>query len=79
MAVSKEAIKAIELATKLVESYPIYPTTFSSCSICHIKPAKGGMKCPDCLEDDLAAVVGYRLAKEFHNQIKMNRRQDGGE
>jgi hypothetical protein len=68
MVISKEAIKAIELATKLVESYPTYPTTFSSCGICDSKPAKGGMECPDCLEANLAEFVGYQLAKYFHNK-----------
>lgn len=44
MAITNEAIKTIELATRLVESYPVYPTTFSTCSSCKIKPAKGGME-----------------------------------
>jgi hypothetical protein len=79
MSMSKEAVKAIELAIKLVESYPLYSTTFSPCSSCHNKPAKGGMECSDCLEDDLAALVGYRLAKEFHDQIKMNKERNEGE
>jgi hypothetical protein len=70
MPVNQQAAKAIELATQLIESYPAYPTTFSTCSCCQSKQAKGGMQCPDCLEDDLAAIVGYRIAKEFHDQIK---------
>ncbi|WP_020160024.1 hypothetical protein [Methylobacter marinus] len=70
MLVNQQAVKAIELAIKLVQSYPAYPTTFSTCSDCQSKQAKGGMQCTDCLEDELAELVGYQLAREFHHQIK---------
>jgi hypothetical protein len=70
MPVNQQAVKAIELAVQLIGSYPAYPTTFSTCSGCQSKQAKGGMQCTDCLEDDLAELVGDQLAKAFHDQIK---------
>lgn len=67
---SKQAVKAIELASQLIQSYPVYPTTFSTCSSCKSKQAKGGMECPDCLEDELSSIVGYQAAKNLHDEIK---------
>jgi hypothetical protein len=70
MSVNQQAVKAIELAIQLVRSYPAYPTTFSSCSVCQSKPARGGMACPDCLENELAELIGDPLARQFHHHIK---------
>jgi hypothetical protein len=67
---NKQAVKAIELATQLIQSYPVYSTTFSTCSSCKSKQAKGGMECPDCLEDELSSIVGYQVAKDLHDEIK---------
>ncbi len=75
MSVNKQAVKAFQLATQLIQNYPVYPTTFSTCSYCKSNQAKGGMECPECLEDELALIVGYQLAKELHDEIKHNQVQ----
>ncbi|WP_031436822.1 hypothetical protein [Methylobacter tundripaludum] len=76
MPVNKQAVKAIKLATQLLQNYPVYLTTFSTCSCCKSNPAKGGMVCSECLEDELASIVGYQLAKELHDEIKQNQVKD---
>lgn len=76
MPVDKQAVKAIELATQLLQNYPGYLTTFSTCNCCKSNPAKGGTKCPECLEDELASIVGYQLARELHDEIKHNQVQE---
>jgi len=68
---NKQAIKAIEIAIKIIENYPVFSTTFLVCSECKNNPAKGGMHCKDCLEEDLAEIVGYEKAKEFHENVKI--------
>jgi hypothetical protein len=70
MPVNQQAVKAIELAIQLVRSYPDYPTTFCDCPVCQDNPARGGMACPECLEDELAELVGHPLAKYFHRRIR---------
>ncbi len=76
MPVDKQAVKAIKLATQLLQNYPVYLTTFSTCSCCKSNPAKGGMECPECLENELASIVGYQSAKALHDEIKYNQVQD---
>jgi len=68
---NKQAIKAIEIAIKIIENYPVFATTFSLCSRCKENSAKGGMHCKDCLEFELSEIVGYEKAKEFHENVKI--------
>jgi len=68
---NKQAIKAIEIAIQIIENHPVFATTFSQCSECKKNSAKGGMHCKDCLEDELAEIVGYEKAKEFHENVKI--------
>lgn len=67
----KQAIKAIDIAIQIIENYPAFSTTFSLCSNCINNAAKGGMLCRDCLEEDLADIVGDEKAKEFHENVKI--------
>jgi len=68
---NKQAIRAIEIAIKIIENYPVFTTTFSQCSECKSYSANGGMQCISCLEEDLAEMVGDKKAKEFHKNVKI--------
>ena len=68
---NKQAIKAIKIALQLIENYPVLATTFSICNECGKNGTKGGMTCKSCLENELAEIVGYQKAKEFHDNVKI--------
>ena len=56
------------LMSELHRQYPLWPSTFSTCE-CGKNMARGGGKCYECIEKDLAEVIGAELAKEIHTAI----------
>ena len=56
------------LMSELSRQYPLWPSTFSTCE-CTRRPARGGGKCSECIEESLAELIGADLAKEIHAGI----------
>lgn len=52
-------------------NHPSWPSTFSKCPNegCE-NLGRGGSRCADCAEKELASVVGKRKAAKFHNLVK---------
>lgn len=57
-----------QLISALAQNYPAWPSTFSTCE-CQNKLGRGGGKCADCIEADLASFIGKPLAWEIHRVI----------
>lgn len=49
--------------------YPAWPSTFGTCE-CGKNWGRGGGRCAQCLEDELAKIIGKPLAWELHQTIK---------
>lgn len=58
-----------QLILALSRNYPAWPSTFSTCE-CQNKLGRGGGKCADCIEADLATFIGKPLAWEIHRCIR---------
>ena len=58
-----------ELIRELERQYPIWPSTFSTCS-CERSAARGGGRCALCVEDELSDLIGRPLTWELHQQLK---------
>lgn len=58
-----------ELITAISRNYPTWPSTFSTCE-CGSGWGRGGGACADCLEKQLAKLIGKPLAWEIHQTIK---------
>lgn len=58
-----------ELISAMWRNYPSWPSTFSTCE-CRVNMGRGGGKCADCLETELAELIGKPLAWEIHQTIK---------
>lgn len=58
-----------ELIRAMERNYPLHPSTFSTCE-CKSRMGRGGGKCADCLEIELAELIGKPLAWEIHQTIK---------
>lgn len=56
------------LMSDLHRQYPLWPSTFSTCE-CKRRPARGGGKCCECIEESMADLIGKELAKEIHTDI----------
>lgn len=61
--------KVAELINAMFRNYPSWPSTFSTCE-CKVNIGRGGGKCADCLEVELAELIGKPLAWEIHQTIK---------
>lgn len=67
---SSEVTNNVErLINSISRNYPAWPSTFSTCE-CGQHWGRGGGKCAECLEDELAAIIGKPLAWEIHQTIK---------
>lgn len=53
----------------LHRQYPLWPSTFSTCD-CGKNLGRGGGRCADCIEEELAKLIGKPLAWEIHSTIK---------
>ena len=55
----------------LVRNYARWPSTFSTCPTegCE-RLGRGGGLCADCIEKELAGLIGENLAKQMHDSIK---------
>jgi hypothetical protein len=58
-----------ELIRELERQYPVWPSTFSTCS-CERQMARGGGRCSICIEEKLAELIGKPLAWELNNTLK---------
>ena len=58
-----------QLFGELHRQYPLWPSTFSTCS-CQRRPARGGGKCGLCYEEELARYVDVNLARDIHDAIQ---------
>lgn len=59
-----------ELINQLIRQYPVWPSTFSACK-CKRGMARGGGKCPDCIEEELANLIDDKLlAYRLHRAIQ---------
>lgn len=58
-----------ELIRALERNHPLHPSTFSTCE-CKERLGRGGGKCAECLEAELAELIGKPLAWEIHQTIK---------
>jgi len=59
-----------DIIDKLWYNYPRSVSTFGRCPVCGNNGGRGGGKCSDCLEKDLARLVGKELASDYHIAIK---------
>lgn len=67
---SSEITNQVEgLINGIYRNYPDWPSTFRKCK-CGQHLGRGGSKCAECLEGDLAAIIGKPLAWEIHQTIK---------
>lgn len=62
-----------ELIRELERQYPLWPSTFSTCE-CKRHMGRGGGKCAECLEEELAELIGKPLAWELHHSFKQYQR-----
>lgn len=58
-----------QLINGLYRNYPTWPSTFSVCE-CKRNLGRGGGKCADCIEDDLAQLIEPELANDIHVAIR---------
>lgn len=59
-----------QLIHNLSRQYPTWPSTFSTCE-CKRHMARGGGKCADCLEVEIANIIKDELlAYRLHRAIK---------
>ena len=69
-AMSSDVTYQVEsLINGIYRNYPDWPSTFRKCE-CGQHLGRGGGKCAECLEGDLAAIIGKPLAWEIHQTIK---------
>ena len=53
----------------LYRQYPLWPSTFSTCN-CGRGWARGGGKCADCYEEELAQLVGAEAANRARKAMQ---------
>lgn len=59
------------LTNALWRGHPLWPSTFSKCPTpACTKAGRGGNYCVECVEKQLAQIVGEEDAAEYHNLIK---------
>jgi len=58
------------LYSNLLYQYPAYHSTFSTCQQCDEHPARGGWKCPYCIEREMARLIGPTDAAHLHAMVK---------
>lgn len=58
------------LIYQLRRDYHPYPATRSACSKCDGGSARGGGHCADCIEEELAELVGDDLASDLRRAIE---------
>lgn len=63
------AYEVEQLIVSISRNYPSWPSTFSTCE-CKRAWGRGGGKCAECLEEELAGIIGKPLAWEIHQTIK---------
>jgi hypothetical protein len=66
---SEQSNQVQDLIWRLERQYPLWPSTFSTCE-CKAHMARGADRCADCLEEELAGVIGKPLAWEVHHALK---------
>ena len=57
------------LIYQLERQYPMWPSTFSKCE-CKRHLARGAGRCGECIEEELADLIGRSLAWEVHHALK---------
>lgn len=67
---ANKTYKAAELIRGLEYQHPMSVSTFSTCIKCKSKAARGGGVCADCIEGELADLIGKPLAWEVHQALK---------
>ncbi|MCP3921297.1 MAG: hypothetical protein GY714_01800 [Desulfobacterales bacterium] len=61
---------ATEYCNGILRNYPMWPSTFGPCRDMCGNSGRGSGLCADCSEKELAKVVGYSLANEYHLSIQ---------
>ena len=67
---SRRAEEVDNLKHAMWHNMPRWPTTMGPCKNGCNKQARGGGRCMDCLEKDLAAYVGADLALKYRLAIR---------
>lgn len=62
--------KVSELIRGLEYQHPMGVSTFGTCIKCRANASRGGCVCANCLEDELAEIIGKPLAWEVHQALK---------
>lgn len=70
---ANDSYELSNLVRELERQYPIWPSTFSTCE-CKRHMARGGGRCAECIEEELAERVGKPLAWELHHSFKQYQR-----
>lgn len=66
---SEQTNSVESLIYQLERQYPVWPSTFSTCE-CKRHSARGSGRCAECVEEELAKVIGRPLAWEVHHALK---------